>query len=60
MEGEYLTRCIVDPVKRKFYLHSSEGTEKEVSCETTDQFMNVLKTVREKLNENMISYSNLL
>lgn len=60
MKDEYLVRCIVDTVKQKFYLHSQEGTEKEVSCESVEEFMNALKFVRNQLDENMITYSNLL
>ena len=41
MDDEYLTRCVVDPLKRKLYLYSSEGDEKTVDCETMDQFMSV-------------------
>ena len=42
MDDAYLTRCVVDPLKRKLYLYSSEGDEKTVDCETVDQFMNCL------------------
>ena len=42
MQDEYLTRCVVDPLKRKFYLYSSEGDEKTVDCENMEEFMNVL------------------
>ncbi len=43
MEGqdEFLSRCVVDPIKRKVYLYSSEGDQKEVSCDNIDEFMNV-------------------
>jgi len=60
MTEEYLTRCVLDPIRKKVYLYSSEGSEKEVSCETVDQFMNVLQFVRETLDENSISYSSPL
>jgi hypothetical protein len=60
MNDEYLTRCVVDPLARKFYLYSSEGSEKQVSCETIGQFMNVLEVVREKLNDDCLAYSNPL
>ncbi len=61
MDDEYLTRCVVDPVKRTFYLYSSEGDEKKVTCETTDQFMNVLKLVRATIeDEEVLSYTNPL
>jgi len=60
MTEEYLTRCVLDPIRKKVYLYSSEGSEKQVSCETVDQFMNVLEFVRETLDENSISYSSPL
>ena len=60
MQNEYLTRCVVDPVKRTVYLYSSEGTEKEVVCETVDEFMNVLEFVRATVDEETLSYANPL
>ena len=56
MDDEYLTRCVVDPLKRKLYLYSSEGDEKTVDCETMDQFMSVLRFVRETASEDVLSY----
>jgi len=55
---EYLTRCVVDTLARKFYLYSSEGGEKVVECDTVDQFMNVLDVVRAQLDEETLVYSN--
>ena len=60
MQNEYLTRCVVDPVKRTVYLYSSEGSEKEVVCETVDEFMNVLDFVRATVDEDTLSYANPL
>ena len=60
MQDEYLTRCVVDPVKRTVYLYSSEGSEKEVTCETVDEFMNVLEFVRATVGEETLSYTNPL
>jgi hypothetical protein len=60
MEDEYLTQCVVDPLKRTFYLTSSEGSEKKVSCETIDQFMNVLEVVRERLDDSLLTYTSPL
>jgi len=57
---EYLTRCVVDPVKRIVYLYSNEGSERQVSCETVDEFMNVLQYVRDTLDETTVSYVNPL
>ena len=55
---EFLSRCVVDTLARKFYLYSSEGDERIVECETVDQFMNVLEVVRDKLDEDTLVYSN--
>jgi hypothetical protein len=60
MQDEYLTRCVVDPIKRTVYLYSNEGTEKEVVCETVDEFMNVLDFVRATVDEDTLSYANPL
>ena len=58
MDVEYLTRCGVDPLKRKLYLYSSEGDEKTVDCETVDQFMNMLLFVRDTAGDEVLSYVN--
>ena len=55
---EFLTRCVVDTLARKFYLYSNEGDERIVECETVDQFMNVLEVVRTQLDEDTLVYSN--
>lgn len=60
MKDEYLTRCVVDPIKRTVYLYSNEGSEKEVVCETVDEFMNVLEFVRTTVDEDTLSYANPL
>ena len=60
MQDEYLTRCVVDPIKRTVYLYSSEGTEKQVTCDTVDEFMNVLEFVRGALDEDTLCYANPL
>ena len=60
MEDEYLSRCVVDPLKKTVYLYSTEGSEKQVSCETVEEFMNVLNFVRTRVNENLLSYANPL
>lgn len=55
---EFLSRCVVDTLARKFYLYSSCGDERIVECETVDQFMNVLEVVRTQVDEDMLAYSN--
>ena len=56
MNDAYLTRCVVDPLKRKIYLYSSEGDEKTVDCETVEQFMNMLLFVRDTAGDEVLSY----
>jgi hypothetical protein len=55
---EFLTKCVVDTLSRKFYLYSSEGNEKVVECENIEQFMNVLEVVRDQVNEDNLVYSD--
>ena len=60
MQDEYLTRCVVDPLKRTVYLYSNEGAEKQVSCDTVEEFMNVLDFVRGRVSDDVLSYVNPL
>ena len=60
MQEEYLSRCVVDPIKRTVYLYSSEGSEKQVTCETVEEFMNVLDFVRATVDAETLSYANPL
>jgi len=60
MQDEYLSRCVVDPIKRTVYLYSSEGSEKQVTCDTVEEFMNVLEFVRTTVDEETLSYANPL
>ena len=55
---EFLSRCVIDTLARKFYLYSTEGKEKVVECETIDQFMNVSEVVRTQVSEDCLAYSN--
>ena len=60
MDEEYLMKCVVDPTKKAFYLYSNEGDKKEVVCDNTEQFMNVLSLLRETCPEGRLSYANPL
>jgi hypothetical protein len=60
MKDEFLSRCVVDPVKRTVYLYSNEGSEKKVKCDTVDEFMNVLNYVRDTVGEDVLSYASPL
>ena len=59
-DDEYLTKCVVDPAKRTFYLYSSEGDEKQVDCDNVEEFMNVLQIVRKLCPEERLAYTNPL
>ena len=60
MKNEYLTRCVVDPVARKFFLYSNEGEERVVDCDTIEQFMSVLELCRDNLDEDTLAYADPL
>ena len=60
MQEDFLSRCVVDPVTRKFYLYSEQGDEKVVECETVDQFMDVHQLCRGLLDEETLAYSSPL
>jgi len=47
MPEEFVELVEVDVTKRSFSMHGSLGTEKTVTCDSTDQFMSVLDVVRE-------------
>ena len=59
-DEEYLTKCVVDPVRRTFYLYSNEGDKKEVVCDNVEQFMNVLELVRATCPEDRLVYTEPL
>ena len=59
MEDEYLTKCVVDTLKRTFYLYSSDGDERVVKCDTVDEFMSVLDVVRNTAPDDVVSYTIL-
>lgn len=55
---EFLTRCVVDTLSRKFYLYSNQGNERIVDCESVEQFMNVLEVVRTQLDGDTLVYND--
>ena len=60
MDDEYLMKCVVDPAKKTFYLYSNEGDTKEVVCNNTNEFMNVLNLVRATCPEERLVYADPL
>jgi hypothetical protein len=59
-QEEYLSRCVVDTSSRTFNLYSSLGNEKVVTCDTMDEFMNVLMFVRNTVHEDELVYASPL
>ena len=59
MDEEYLMKCVVEPTKKTFYLYSNEGEEREVVCDNTNQFMNVLHVVRDTCPEDRLVYTEV-
>ncbi len=59
-DKDLLSRCVVDTIQRRIYLYSEEGRERVVNCDTVDEFMNVLRVVRDKCPEDQLSYSDPL
>ena len=61
-EDEYLTRVVIDVSTRTFRMYSNEGDIREVDCETTEDFMNILAFINDfkevgLLDPNIVFYS---
>ena len=59
-EEQYLTRCIVDPLRKTIRMLGSEGDERVVECDNIDEFMNILEFVRDILDEDTLAYADPL
>ena len=46
-DEEYLTRVVIDVSSRTFRMYSNEGEIREVDCETSEEFMNILEFIRD-------------
>lgn len=44
-EESYVTKVVIDICRRSFYIHSNLGDVKEILCDSSKEFMNVLKTI---------------
>ena len=60
MEEDWLSKCVIDPSKRKVYLYSEGGEKRTVDCDTVQEFMNVLRFVISTTSEDIISYADPL
>ena len=59
-DDEYLTRVVIDTNARTFYMYSNVGTKREVVCEETSQFMDVLELVRGVCEDDIVVYTEPL
>ena len=59
MEEDWLSKCVIDPSKRKVYLYSEGGEKRTVDCDTVQEFMNVLEVVTANLEPHQIEYADL-
>ena len=60
MTDDLLSKCVIDTSSRKVYLYSDEGRSNVVSCDTVEEFMNVLNFVRDMVEEERVFYSDPL
>ena len=58
-EGDYVDCTVVDVCARTFLIIGDDGKEKTVTCETTQQFMDVLEVVTDLLEPERIEYADL-
>jgi hypothetical protein len=57
-QEEFLSRVVIDPMRKSFYMYSDQGDEKVIECDDIDQFMNVLEYVNAFAPDEMIAYSD--
>ena len=56
---ETVQGIVIDVCSKSFLLLSDQGTTKEVNCDTTEEFMNVLEVVTSNLAPEQIEYADL-
>ena len=56
---ETVQGIVIDVCSKSFLLLSDHGSTKEVSCETTEEFMNVLEVVTSNLDPEQIEYADI-
>ena len=59
MNDDFVNRTVIDVCNRSFLIISDDGEEKTVTCETTEQFMDVMEVVTELLQSERIKYADL-
>ena len=59
MDNECVDGIVIDVCSKTFLLKSEEGNSKTVTCETTEEFMNVMKVVTDQADPEIIQYADL-
>ena len=59
MDDDWVNRTVIDVCNRSFLIISDDGEEKRVTCETTEQFMDVMEVVTRLLEPERIKYADL-
>ena len=59
MDDDFVNRTIIDVCNKSFLLISDDGEEKFITCETTEQFMDVKEVVDKLLDPDRIEYAGL-
>lgn len=57
---ECVESIMIDVCRKSFRLFSDQGDVREVNCENSEQFMNVLEVVTANLSEDKIMYADLI
>ncbi len=58
-KGDFVKCTVIDVCARTFLIIGDDGKEKTVTCETTQQFMDVLEVVTDLLEPERIEYADL-
>lgn len=59
MDEDFVNRTVIDVCRRSFLIIADDGKEKMLTCETTEQFMDVMEVVTELLDPKRIKYADL-
>ena len=59
MDDDWVNRTVIDVCNRSFLIMSDDGEEKYITCETTEQFMDVKEVVHKLLEPERIEYAGL-
>ena len=59
MDNDWVNRTVIDVCNRSFLIISDDGEEKFITCETPEQFMDVMEVVNKLLDPDRIEYAGL-